>query len=362
LSAVDANLAVLRSWVAQSLGIATEAPQLLSAEEEQATFELAEQHRVAGLLGRPAARASLTSLDETTRANLQRAHRQTVAANLVFLHMFRAAGRELTAAKIPFAPLKGMWLILRLYQDLGARHMADLDILVPAGMFWRACKVITAAGFAARDTVIGDRLPFRAFYDHHFTHPELPGSLLEVHRYFAYRAFAAFNYRQIFHRAVTAQEDDVRYLALCAEDTLLHLAVHGAKHGFRITLRDTADVAAILTTRGNTLRWRQLVDHARAAGAATSLWIALETAQSALGAYLPDGVLDELAPNSKRRDAIGAMIDLRNGTGVRSDDDVARARALAFDTPWRAAWWHCTQAFIGAGDRMRTNFSRMVGG
>lgn len=334
----------------------------MDADAQQATLALAEQHRVAGLLGRPAARASLSFLDEATRTQLQRAHRQTVAANLVFLHMFRAAGKALATARIPFAPLKGMWLILRLYQDLGARHMADLDVLVPAGKFWRACRAIASAGFVARDTVIADRLPFRAFYDHHFTHPDLPGSLLEVHRYFAYRAFATFNYQQVFHRAISAQEDDVRYLALAAEDTLLHLAVHGAKHGFRITLRDTADVTAIVKTRATTLRWRQIVKDARTAGAATSLWIALQAARSALGAPIPDEVVEELAPDSKKRDAISAMIDLENGTGVRSDDDIAPARALAFDTPWRAAWWRCTQALIGAGDRMRTNFSRLAGG
>lgn len=316
-------------------------------------------HRVDGLLGRPAARNRLTSISAEGLASLRTAHRQTLAANMMRQQALRRVASACNEAGVRVAPLKGMWLVLRLYRDPGARAMVDLDVLVPARDFWRACAALRGAGFVASDPVPLDRFPIRFFYDHRFVHPDLPHSWVELHRYLVYRAFAAPDYDAVFAEAEPFEEDGTSLLALSPEDTLLHLAVHQAKHSFRVFLRDTADVAA-LAAHG--LDWPELHRRARSAGAMGSLWVALLSSVRSLNAPIPKEAIAALEPGDGRRALLEEMIDLDGGTGLRREKDAQRALEAAIDAPARMRWWKLTQSVVRVGDRVRARVTKALRG
>jgi putative nucleotidyltransferase-like protein len=346
LPSEDTALDELRALLRASLGLggAPGAPA-----DEPAVIMAARAHRVAGLLGRPGARGVIDGLSETGREALRGAHRQTLVENMLRLQVLARVARACTEADVPVAPLKGAWLVLRLFRDPGARPMVDLDVLVPVRRFWRACRALRGAGFVVPDPVPLDRFPVRFFYDHHFVHPEMPCSWVEVHRYFGYKSFVAPDYDAVFARAETFEEQGATLLALSPEDTLLHLCVHQAKHGFRILLRDTADVAGLAA---GGIDWHGLVARGKTAGAAASLWVALSAAARALGAPVPRDVLGALAPPAGRRARLDALVDLDGGTGLRDKTLATGALEAAMD-PRRARWWRVTQRVVRAGDRVR---------
>jgi hypothetical protein len=346
-ASLDALLALLRA----SLGLGP----LPQAIDEAPVLAAAAAHRVEGLLGRPAGRPALAALSEAAQEKLRAAHRRVLLDNMLRLSVLRRAAAACASEGLTLAPLKGAWLILRLYRDPGARAMVDLDVLVPARRFHRACRAMRAAGFVVPDPVPLDRFPIRFFYDHHFVHPEMPASWVEVHRYLCYRAFAAPDYVKLLARAEPFEEGGAPLRALRPEDTLLHLAIHQAKHGFRIVLRDTVDVAALARSG---VDWDDLVAHARAAGASASLWAALESAAGALSAPVPPDVLSRLDPGAGRRARLAGLIDLERGTGLREGASADEALLAVVDHPARARWWRFTQRVVRAGDRVRARVAR----
>jgi len=348
------DLQDLRALLRASLGLGA-AP---AGVNELAALEAARAHRVAGFLGRPGAQGVLVGLSPESREALRAAHRQGMIEGMMRQQVLARVARACADQGVLVAPLKGAWLVSRLYRDPGARTMADLDVLVPARSFWCACRALRGQGFLVPDPVPLDRFPVRFFYDHHFVHPDMPCSWVEVHRYLAYRAFVAPDYDEVFARAQRFEEHGAPLLALAPEDTLLHLGIHQAKHGFRILLRDTADVAAIVAAG---IDWDALVPRARAAGAAASLWVALASASKALGAPVCDDVLEALAPAAEPRGLLGGLVDLDGGTGLRDEAQGERALDAAMDRS-RARWFFLTQRVARAGDRFRARVARALGG
>jgi hypothetical protein len=316
--------------------------------DEAAVIAAAERHGVAGLLGRPAGRAALAAWSAQGREALAARHRQALIDGMLRHRVLVYVAEACARAGVVVAPLKGAWLALRLYRDPGARSMADLDVLVPAADFWRACRVMRDAGFVVPDPVPLDRLPGRIFYDHHFVHPRMPCSWVEVHRYLAYRAFAAPDHGAMLARAEVSVEHGAPLRMLTAEDTLVHLAIHQAKHGYRVRLRDTADVAALSPL----VSWDDVVSRAVEAGAAACAWVALESAARSLRAPVPEAVRLALRPPGDRLAQLESLVDLDGGTGVRDEARADEALLGVLDAR-RARWWRLTQRLARAGDRVR---------
>jgi len=88
-------------------------------------------------------------IPEPIRTAFQDAHASAIARNALLLSEGAEVQAAFTAAGIESVILKGPGLLVAHYPDIGARHVADLDILVRRGEVARAEDV--ARGIGARD-------------------------------------------------------------------------------------------------------------------------------------------------------------------------------------------------------------------
>src|SRR5262245_11976202 len=143
-------------------------------------MNLSTQHRRLSSEGRASARAELADLLRELRSGGRPSERQSAELDLLALHcvherragrapssaaihaymgalannvplraVLLEAARALAAAGVRAIVYKGQDYLERIYGELGARSMADVDLLVPESDLARAEQALLAAGFRA---------------------------------------------------------------------------------------------------------------------------------------------------------------------------------------------------------------------
>lgn len=140
--------------------------------------------------------------------------------------------REMKAAGIPYALLKGTYLYELLYRDLFPREYGDLDVLVPAEFVDDAILALEKAGYAS-ERKTGDHAAMPRWHFHAVLTSEKPGGLpLELHRSLVDRAnLYRINEPELFDRLKEYRAGEVGFTVLAIEDQFIYLCLHVAKHG-----------------------------------------------------------------------------------------------------------------------------------
>jgi len=141
--------------------------------------------------------------------------------------------RELQAAGIPYAVLKGTYLYELLYRDRFPRAYGDIDLLVPADRLAEATVALRKAGYGddPAHASRGGGMPRWHF------HAELtsrkPGGLpVELHRSLVDRCnLYRIPEAELFGRLVIFKTRQGSFTVLSTEDEFLYLSLHVAKHG-----------------------------------------------------------------------------------------------------------------------------------
>jgi len=235
----------------------------------------------------------------TERAVVLAADRQSLAA-------------ALTAAGVPWRPLKGAWLADHAYRDAALRPMADIDIWVPREREAAAIEAIAALGYrrsAASWKHSVYAMPGDHVVDWRGEHAANPRPI-EVHR----RWLEGF-------RGLVIDIGDLRARAHSNDGEawpdpaamLLHVAAHASVDalGRRLRLLALVDVA-VLASAASERTWHQLMAVAATPRAARFVWPSLELARRELDAPVPASVLRALGASIRaplRRWADGIDLD-----------------------------------------------------
>ena len=245
--------------------------------------------------------ATLADLRQGFRAN---AIRNTYLAR----ELIRIAGllKEKGVTAVAF---KGPVLADAIYGDLTLRQFVDLDILVRPSDLAVTRELLSSQGYTSLFSGLGvDELSFFQCYEDNFGKGD--GVVcIDVHwhmnpQYFAY----APEGDALWRRTIQMELQGTTVTALATPDLLLHLCVHGAKHGWA-RLAWICDVA-VLIRRNPELDWPALVAEAASLGARRLLLLGLYLAYDLLGAAVPaqlialaqaDGVTVSLAQEVEHR-------------------------------------------------------------
>lgn len=186
---------------------------------------------------------------------------------------------------------KGPTLALTAYRDLSLRMFGDLDVLVrPIGL-QPAKDLLQGRGYRSAEKLTADQQ-----IDHLRTIGQLPmvaepgRRVVELHTSLAPRGFNfAPDMNELWsrRRELDVQAHPVPVLA--AEDLLLFLCVHGAKHLWRC-LGWVCDVAELLRSQPQ-LNWDRLGSRAETWYCRRMFWLGLLLAAETLNAPCPDQVL-----------------------------------------------------------------------
>jgi len=252
-----------------------------------ALFTLAEEHGVVGLLAMRLRDIGEMRVPPEIRQKLQERHRAQLLFTLgMTAELFRLVG-QLADAGIGTLLVKGPVLSVQAYGDPAVRQYVDLDLLVRHKDVRHATEIMTAAGYDADvplSAIDAGKIPGEYLFKRSGTK-----LLVELHTEHTFRYFPRpLPLEKLFQRQIRVPVDAHEVPALCAEDELVLICIHGAKH-FWERLMWIADVAAMVT-RQRSLDWRRVKVAARESGAERMLHVGLGLAAGILNMRLPEEV------------------------------------------------------------------------
>jgi hypothetical protein len=184
---------------------------------------------------------------------------------------------------------KGPVLSASAYGNVVLRTFVDLDILIHERDILRAKELFLSRGFQTLKTQLTRaqeeaRLRSRDQKDIVFVHPDLP-IRVELHWRIASLSHCALDNRLLWQRLGTIRLGGTSVSNVSAEDMLLILCVHGAKHSFK-RLQWICDIAELIRTNPD-MDWNQVMEEASSSRSVRMLSLGLLLASNLLGATLP---------------------------------------------------------------------------
>lgn len=217
------------------------------------------------------------------------------------------------AAGIRVILLKGSHLAQFVYQDIGLRWMADIDILIRREDLKKASELLVSMGYEYPDLEpaiwddfgekrqVRDRASVIEWYEAHHMHliycnPNAIQSL-EIHWGITRRASPfIIDIEGLWERAWAEEVNGVKLWVLSPEDLLLHLSLHDSyyHHLKLFGLRPCCDVAAVVRRFSGQIDWGQLQARARAWGIEKYLYLMLRLSRELLGSEVPVDFLQDI--------------------------------------------------------------------
>jgi hypothetical protein len=258
---------------------------------------LAYQRVKALALRSPAARDALHTWQAFYAAN--------AARNLRLRDELRDIAAVVHADHQQLLVLKGMHLAWAVYDDPGARQIADIDLLVPRDNLARVAHLFARCGYTAQTPYTLDP----ALFQQQLHLPPLVQqgrAAIEVHwNITPPRQIYSIDPGGLWQRAVPVSLGDTRILGLCPEDLVLYVCFHAAyQHEFEFGLRPFCDIAKIIQRYQPQLVWPDVVMRAQAWRWTRGVFLALKLARDLLGAAVPTTALQELRPASLPDDVL----------------------------------------------------------
>jgi len=269
-----------------------------------ALLALAEEHGMLALLAERASELEEAWVPREVRQKLKEKHRAQVLFSMSLnAELFRLL-EKFSTARVEGTVVKGPVLSARAYGDPGMRRYEDLDLLVRHKDILRFTELLTAEGYEPR-VPIGEIRAGKVPGEYLF---KWPGTVrrIELHteetlRYFPRR----LPMEKLFARRVYESIDGHGVPALCAEDELVVVCVHNAKH-FWERLMWIADVAA-LVARQEELDWGRTLSTARELGAERMLILGLRLAEQILRVKVP-GKMEKVVRSDRGAERLAGEI------------------------------------------------------
>ena len=256
-----------------------------SAPEWPRVLQLVEQHGVGPALY-PALRDE-PDVPAAVMDQLRGIYEYHARKNLKFAGELLRILDCLDSHAIPAIPLKGPVLAERLFGDLAQRDFSDLDVMLRARDVERATSALRMLNYVPQMSL---SVAERGAYLRHGYEYTLDGpagrNLLEIQWNVLPRFYAVdFDCDGFFERATTAQLAGHTVRTLCAEDLLLTLCVHAAKHNWS-RLCWIRDIAGVVECQS--IDWEQIADHARELGISRIVGVSLLLTHRLLSTDVPD--------------------------------------------------------------------------
>jgi Uncharacterised nucleotidyltransferase len=225
---------------------------------------------------------------KTVAVPLQEYFRHHTQRNLSMTRELLTILQLLEQNGIPTLPFKGPVLAASVYGDVSLRTFRDLDVLIAKRQVLIAKKLLISHGYLLQtgvsDAAIADMCQSPDFKD--ITFEDRRGTVrLELHWAFESSQLFKLDIERLWGRLKLAYLGNTIVRNLPAEELLLVLCVHGAKHLFS-RLQWVCDIAELIRTNEQ-MDWGAVIELSARLGARRMLLWALFLASDLLGTDLP---------------------------------------------------------------------------
>ena len=231
----------------------------------------------------------------------EKLHRLGNAVSLIALRNLKLTGELLNLLTlfgergIRALPFKGPTLSAAAYGNLSLRTFGDLDILMAMEDIRKAKEVLIAQGYHARlDLTASEEESYlRSHHDYKFVRGD-GNMVVELQSGITQCSFSfPLDFEDLWERREEMTLGGVSVLNLPAEDLLLILCVHGAKHQWE-QLKWISDIAELVEANYDRLDWHRVMTQARRRGGERMLLLGLFLAHDLVYARLPQQVAQRI--------------------------------------------------------------------
>jgi hypothetical protein len=282
-------------------------------------LDLADRHGVTPALHRNLQSAGVPIPPEIR----QRLRETSLAVGARNARMLGHVGRllkDLRAAGIDVAVLKGADLVERVYADVSLRPMADVDLLVRPADLQRASALLASKGYVPAAPAPGQEHQGAIEENLHVEPVRKPGGpLVELHYAIGTPArVGGVDMEGVWTRMARGQVGGAEALVLSPEDLLLHLCIHVAiHHGFDAKLVQLLDLPVVVDRLGDGIDWGTLDRRAREWGVHRGVALTFALAGRLLGPFAPPGKAPELEAGEGDPDPVSRSERLLFQAGAR---------------------------------------------
>jgi len=254
-------------------------------------LELADDHRVVGVLANRLAAAGYTGMPSDVREKLQsRMRAQQIFTLSMTADLIRIL-QDFSQAHIETMLVKGPVTSLLAYGDPAVRSYVDLDLLLRHGDILEATRRMLAMGFEAdvpESAIQAGKIPGEYLFC-------WPGTkrMVELHTEHTFRYYPKpMRVEELFARRRMVHLDGREVPALSLEDELVLNCIHGAKH-FWERLMWVSDVAA-LSARHPEIDWKKAKQAAADVGAERMLRVGVHLGVLLFGIEPPLAIAEDI--------------------------------------------------------------------
>ena len=249
--------------------------------------------------------------------DIETAYIKTYVVNKANFEQLSELIKSFSGAGIRVILLKGSHLAQFVYQDIGLRWMADIDVLIRKEDLKKTEQLLFQMeyDYLKLEEVVWDDFgidhPIQGqanlieWYKANHMHLNLGSQKaiknLEVHWGIARTASPfTIDIEGLWERAWAKEVNGVKPWVLSPEDLLLHLSLHDSyyHHLELFGLRPCCDIAATINQYRGHIDWRQLGIRSREWGIEKYLYLMLRLTQEIFEAGIPDSFLDSIKPSS----------------------------------------------------------------
>jgi Uncharacterised nucleotidyltransferase len=230
---------------------------------------------------------------DDVREGLRESTRRITARALAQCAELASILRALAGAGLACAPLRGVALAERLYDDACARPAGDIDLLVRRADLDAVEAALRALGYRTVDRRPGFAREFS--YTLEMVREAHGGVIVEPHWTLAYPPFAdALDMERVWARCRPGQVAGQPARLLASQALLLNLALHLVHKAPDVPLLWLVDIDQLVRREADTIDWNELCALSRGAGVAGQLGRALQAVATLLDTPVPSAVIDSL--------------------------------------------------------------------
>lgn len=237
-------------------------------------------------------------------AALEPRYRQVWLRNQVLLNRATQIVSSLQASGISCLLLKGLALLVEVYQDEGGRYLEDFDLLVHPEDVERAIYLLNVLGWK---TAFPDEVSTQKCHAHGFSNAE--GFSCDLHWHLMWRPHAQVDETPLWLAKRPIRIRDEPAFTLSVEHLLLHLCVHGMSWETVPPIRWILDVHLLL--QHHVANWETVLTEAQRRGVTLPLAEALAIYEAVLPGEIPEAVrkqLQQLSPTAAQRLAYAQIV------------------------------------------------------
>lgn len=218
--------------------------------------------------------------------------------------------RAFQSHNIPLVSFKGPTLAVKAYGNIALRQFGDLDVLIHVRDFAKAVDLLAARGYRPDIQLTQSQTSLflrtqRVLVFVNETH----GAILELHWGIKPSYFhVALDEERLWERLDTLKLGETELQVLSAQDLVLYLCAHGAKH-FWERIEWLGGLGELLRNSKDPVFWNRLVESAYETQSERVLFLALLLLNDLLGADIPEQVLRKVKGARKVKFLAGKVVE-----------------------------------------------------